>query len=112
LDDDDGVFEAGGLDSDLFSTDANAFAVLDGANVLSDDDGKVNAVVGGVVVWLVELDGDDNREGVPKVYKRILVNKISVELWSTDVSGNVMLRERRAARVVYLLTSQNENILI
>ena len=50
MDDDVGVFDAGGLDSDLFSTDANALAVLDGGNVLSDDDGKVNAVVGGVVV--------------------------------------------------------------
>ena len=80
MDDDNGVLDAGGLESDLFSTDANALAVLDGANGLSDDDGKVNAVVGGVVVWLVELNGDENGEGVPKVYKRILVNKISVEV--------------------------------
>jgi len=68
LDDDNGVLDAGGFESDLLSTDANALAVLDGANGLSDDDGKVNAVVGGVVVWLVELNDDENGEGVPKVY--------------------------------------------
>lgn len=34
--------------------------MLEGANGLSDDDEKVNAVVGGVVVWLVELNGDEN----------------------------------------------------
>jgi hypothetical protein len=56
-----GVLDAGGIESDLFSTDANALAVLEGANsLLSDEDGKVNAVVvGGVVVWLVELNGDE-----------------------------------------------------
>lgn len=54
--------------------------MLDGANGLSDDDWKVNAVVDGVVVWLVELNGDGNGEGVPKVYKRMFVNKISVEI--------------------------------
>lgn len=65
-DDNNGVLDAGKLESDLFSTDANALAVLDGTNGLSDDDEKVNPVVDGVVVWLVELNGDEN-EGVPKV---------------------------------------------
>ena len=85
MDNDNGVLGAGGFESDLFSTDANALAVLDGANGLSDGDGKANAVVGGgggggVVVWLVEPKGDENREGVPKAYKRISVNNISVEI--------------------------------
>lgn len=75
MDDINGVLDAGGFESDLFSTDANALAVLDGANGLSDDDGKANAVVAGVVVWLVELNGDENGEEVPKVYKRILITK-------------------------------------
>lgn len=79
MDNDNVVLDAGGLESDL-STDANALAVLDGANGLSDDDWKVNAVVDGVVVWLVELNGDGNGGGVPKVYKRMFVNKISVEI--------------------------------
>lgn len=47
MNDDNGVLDA---ESDLFSTDANALAVLDGANGLSDDDGKANVVVDGVVV--------------------------------------------------------------
>ena len=50
MDDDSGVLATRGLESDLFSTDANALAVLDGANGLSDDDGKANVVVDGVVV--------------------------------------------------------------
>ena len=54
--------------------------MLDGANGLSDDDGKGNAVVGGVVDWRVELNDDENGEGVPKVCTRILFNKISVEI--------------------------------
>ena len=46
------------FESELFSTDANALTVLEAEDTdLSDDDWKVNGV--GVIVWLVELNGDE-----------------------------------------------------
>lgn len=59
MDDDDALLGAGGpktFEPELFSTDAKAFTVLGADGIgLSENDGKANAVVGGVVVWLVEL---------------------------------------------------------
>lgn len=46
---------------ELFNNDENALDVLEGAEDISvsEDDGKANAVVGGVVVWLVWLNKDE-----------------------------------------------------
>jgi hypothetical protein len=71
LDEDDGLLGAGEpriFEFELFSTDANAFDVLEGVEDInvSEDDGKVNVVFGGVVVWLVDPNRDEAWGEIPK----------------------------------------------
>ena len=70
---DDGLLGAGGpkmFEFELFNNDENALDVLEGAEDISvsEDDGKANAVVGGVVVWLVWLNKDEVWGETPKGY--------------------------------------------
>lgn len=58
---------------------------------LTDVDGKANDVVGGAVVWLVELNnGDEVREGVPKALVGVLnLNGELLELF-VESRGNAV----------------------